>query len=71
MPLTPAEDDQVVTGARAAFTHVHGLVAAVMGPGKSSLRLSAAQPYPVRRYRIGRAGAMASAAAMIACASMP
>ena len=34
VPLTPAEDDLVVGGARAAFTHVHGLVAAVMGPGR-------------------------------------
>jgi heme oxygenase len=32
--LTPAEDDQVVSGARAAFTHVHALVAEVMGPSK-------------------------------------
>ena len=34
VPLTPGEDDLVVSGARAAFTHVHGLVAEVMGPGK-------------------------------------
>jgi heme oxygenase len=34
VPLTAAEDDLVVSGARAAFTHVHGLVAAVMGAGK-------------------------------------
>jgi heme oxygenase len=32
--LTPAEDDLVVSGARAAFTHVHGLVAEVMGAGR-------------------------------------
>lgn len=31
--LTPAEDDLVVSGARAAFTHVHVLVAEVMGAG--------------------------------------
>ncbi len=34
VPLTPTEDDLVVSGARAAFTHVHGLVAEVMGPGR-------------------------------------
>jgi heme oxygenase (biliverdin-IX-beta and delta-forming) len=34
LQLTPAEDDFVVSGARAAFTHVHGLVASVMGPGR-------------------------------------
>jgi heme oxygenase len=32
--LSPAEDDLAVSGARAAFTHVHGLVAEVMGPAK-------------------------------------
>jgi len=34
VPLTPAEDDLAVSGARAAFTYVHGLVTEVMGPGK-------------------------------------
>lgn len=32
--LAPAEDELVVSGARAAFTHVHGLVAEVMGAGR-------------------------------------
>ena len=32
-PLDLTEDDLAVSGARAAFTHVHGLVAEVMGPG--------------------------------------
>ena len=34
VPLTPVEDDLVVGGARAAFTHVQGLVTDVMGPAK-------------------------------------
>jgi len=34
--LTPSEDDLVVSGARAAFAHVHGLVAEVMGPKRLS-----------------------------------
>ncbi len=34
VPLTAAEDDLVVSGARAAFTHVHGLVVDVMAPGR-------------------------------------
>jgi heme oxygenase len=34
--LTPAEDDLVVSGARAAFTHVYGLVAEVMGATPSA-----------------------------------
>lgn len=36
VPLSAAEDDLVVSGARAAFTHVHGLVAKVMGPTPSA-----------------------------------
>jgi heme oxygenase len=36
VPLTPVEDDLVVSGARAAFTHVHGLVAEVMGATPSA-----------------------------------
>jgi heme oxygenase len=39
VPLSPAEDDLVLSGARAAFTHVQGLVAEVMGPGEEGQRL--------------------------------